>query len=372
MTLAQPGAPAEAAERELLEESLDRLFRTAISSTAGPDAEGAWPTGLWAGLADIGAPWLGLPVEQGGTGGDSRHAVLAVAVAARHAAPVPLAESSLLAGWALAAAGLDVPQRVLTAAAGWPPHTLTATRDGDILRVSGSATGVPWARNSASVVTMLAVHGEPAVACLPAAGLRIEEATNLAGEPRDTVTAVDVPVPAGAWASAPGGADTLVVRGAAARCVAIAAVAQRVVELSVAHARDRVQFDRPIAQFQAVQHHLARLAGAAAAAQAAAHLAARALAGVGPSARLDAAAAKVVASEAAAQAAALAHQVHGAIGMTREHELHRFTRRLWSWRDEFGTEHRWAAELGRAVAATPGDAWAALVPAAGRGNSAER
>ena len=43
------------------------------------------------------------------------------------------------------------------------------------------------------------------------------------------------------------------------------------------------------------------------------------------------------------------HQVHGAIGFTHEHSLHRLTRRLWSWRDEFGTESRWSQELGREV-----------------------
>jgi acyl-CoA dehydrogenase len=47
--------------------------------------------------------------------------------------------------------------------------------------------------------------------------------------------------------------------------------------------------------------------------------------------------------------ARLAHQVHGAIGTTREHPLHRLTLRLWSWRDDFGSERHWQQELGRLV-----------------------
>jgi acyl-CoA dehydrogenase len=48
--------------------------------------------------------------------------------------------------------------------------------------------------------------------------------------------------------------------------------------------------------------------------------------------------------------------VHGAIGFTYEHSLHFATRRLWSWRAEFGSESGWAVELGRRVAARGADA----------------
>jgi acyl-CoA dehydrogenase len=66
--------------------------------------------------------------------------------------------------------------------------------------------------------------------------------------------------------------------------------------------------------------------------------------------------AKVRAGEAAGIGAGIAHQVHGAIGFTYEHQLHFVTRRLWSWRAEFGGEGYWAEELGRGVAALGADA----------------
>ena len=63
------------------------------------------------------------------------------------------------------------------------------------------------------------------------------------------------------------------------------------------------------------------------------------------------AAAKVRAGEAATRAAGIAHQVHGAIGFTREHALHFATRRLWAWREQFGSDAWWAERLGRAAIA---------------------
>jgi acyl-CoA dehydrogenase len=60
--------------------------------------------------------------------------------------------------------------------------------------------------------------------------------------------------------------------------------------------------------------------------------------------------------EAAGDVAAIAHQVHGAMGYCREFPLHSRTRRLWCWRDEFGTERDWHVRLGRAVAARGAEA----------------
>ncbi len=70
---------------------------------------------------------------------------------------------------------------------------------------------------------------------------------------------------------------------------------------------------------------------------------------------LRVASAKIRAGEAATRAAEIAHQVHGAIGYTEEHQLHRFTLRLWAWRDEFGSETEWASWVGAAVARIGGE-----------------
>jgi acyl-CoA dehydrogenase len=76
---------------------------------------------------------------------------------------------------------------------------------------------------------------------------------------------------------------------------------------------------------------------------------------------LAAAAAKVRAGDAVEVVARRAHQVHGAIGFTQEHRLHHLTRRLWSWRDEAGSELGWAQVLGTGLlTGGPDDLWAAL------------
>ena len=76
---------------------------------------------------------------------------------------------------------------------------------------------------------------------------------------------------------------------------------------------------------------------------------------------LAVASAKVRTGEAAGNGAAIAHQVHGAIGYTREFSLQQYTRRLLSWRDDFGSENYWAMTLGNVVANGGAEAlWPAL------------
>ena len=151
----------------------------------------------------------------------------------------------------------------------------------------------------------------------------------------------------------------------------MAGAIERSLALSVEYANLRVQFGRPIGKFQAVQQSIAVLATQAAAARAAAEAGSEAIdewlaGGESLTQSIAAASAKIRTGEAAGQACAISHQVFGAIGFTEEHELHRFTKRLWSWRDECGNEAFWSRALGERVLA--GDAgqtlWRAVVPVA--------
>jgi len=187
--------------------------------------------------------------------------------------------------------------------------------------------------------------------------------TNLAGEPRDHLDAVE---PGGRSARLPSAIDChLLLRfGALFRAAQMAGAMEAALALSTRYANDRIQFGRPIAKFQAIQQQLALLAEQAAAASVAVESAASAVAAARPSASLAIAAAKIRAGEAAGKVAEIAHQVHGAIGFTHEHSLHRLTRRLWSWRDEFGTESQWSLDLGKEVMAAGADAlWPTITQA---------
>ena len=123
---------------------------------------------------------------------------------------------------------------------------------------------------------------------------------------------------------------------------------EAILALATRYATERRQFGKPIGQFQAIQQGLAVLAGHAAAAGMAAANAFRAADRRDP--WFETAVAKARVGEAAGIGASIAHQVHGAIGFTYEHQLQFVTRRLWSWRAEFGGESEWATLLGRSVA----------------------
>ncbi|HEX3410975.1 MAG TPA: acyl-CoA dehydrogenase family protein, partial [Stellaceae bacterium] len=217
--------------------------------------------------------------------------------------------------------------------------------------VSGHAGYIPWGRAAAAVVL---IAGNTLLV-VPQGGATFIPGKNLAGEPRDHLGAVE---PGGRSAPLPDAIDLRLVQrfGALFRAAQMAGAMEAALALSTRYANDRVQFGRPVAKFQAIQQQLALLAEQAAAASVAVESAAIAVAANRPSSALAVAAAKIRAGEAAGKVAEIAHQVHGAIGFTHEHSLHSLTRRLWSWRDEFGTETHWSHELGRAVMAAGADA----------------
>jgi alkylation response protein AidB-like acyl-CoA dehydrogenase len=313
---------------------------------------GTWPQALWEALEASGLTLTWVPDTLGGAGAEVIDGFQVLRVAGRFVAPVPLAET-LLAGWLLAQAKIAAPAGPMTIAPVYEDgHIELAGRT-----LSGRARHIPFARSAHHIVVLAYEAGTPSVALVAADGLAIREGTSLAGEPRDSVS-FD-----GATAVAAGSVpalDTqvLVQLGAAVRAQQMAGALEHILDQSVQFSLDRVQFGRPIAKFQAVQHNLAALAGEVAAAGAAADAAAEAIASHGLGSELAAAEvaiAKLRVGEAAGTGAAIAHQVHGAMGFTYEHSLHHATRRLWAWREEFGNETHWATQLGHMVAEAGAD-----------------
>ena len=151
---------------------------------------------------------------------------------------------------------------------------------------------------------------------------------------------------------------------AAATVSLIAGAMGRALALSIDHVNMRQQFGRPLGKFQAVQQSLAVMACEVRAVDAAAAaLAARLDAtGIDPAqADFEIAAAKLRANRAVGVVTGIAHQVHGAIGFTREYDLHRVTIPLMRWRGAHGHDAHWARVLGRQVAGFGGRGlWEAL------------
>jgi acyl-CoA dehydrogenase len=336
MTDIDTPADIDAPTHDLLRDTATRLLNDLCTPETQRLAEGGvWQPDLWRAVEDAGLPRALVPEASGGSGLSFADAMVIVRAAGHHAVPAPLPET-MLAAWLLSRAGMPVPEGPMTIAFG---ENISLTQNERGCHPRGSALRIPWARAETTIVAM---DDAGTVAIVPRADCSVEPGENLAREPRDAITL-------GGRTDQVGNAgldrDQLRAVGAALRAQQIAGALERITELTVRYAQDRKQFGRAIGKFQAVQQNLAVLAGQTAAAAAAADLAAEA---VGETIRIPPiAAAKSRCGEAAGIGAAIAHQVHGAIGFTREHSLHLYTRRLWSWRDEFGNETVWNRYLGR-------------------------
>ena len=309
---------------------------------------GAWKAPFWQALCDAGLPLAWVPERLGGAGATLAEGFAVLGVAGRFALAVPLAET-LLAGWLLTRAGVAAPNGSMTIAPSRPSDRIILDEDGTL---SGSAIGIPFASEAQHIAVL--AHGRSIVVALVAASdCTIGEGQTLAGDPSNIVCFQRVkPL---RYARAPFGLDhtALMLMGSVSRSVQTAGALESILSLTVSYANERVAFERPIGKFQAVQHNLARLAGETAAALAVSGSAASTIGqsdNIDESGFFEGASAKIRCVEAATEGAAIAHQVFGAIGFTKEHILHRFTLRILAWRDDFGSESYWAAELGRHVA----------------------
>jgi len=328
-------------------------------------AERRWDAGLWSVLADAGLTGVGLPEEAGGSGGELADAVAIVRTLASGAAAVPVAEQILVAGPALLAADLDLPSpEQPTTFAVADAVTVHPVDNGDgpgRFTLTGTVTDVAWAGVSGHVAVLAPAPAgiEGAVlALVDASGLPATDAFNLAGEPRGSLVLDQAPASGALLTEAQAG--EVRARYALARAVQLAAALEQVLAWTVQYAGERQQFGRPLGKFQAIQMELAEMAGEVTAVTALTDAAVQAL-DRGENAVLAAAAAKVRAGAAVEVVARLAHQVHGAIGFTQEHKLHHLTRRLWSWRDEAGSDLAWSRVLGAGLLADgPDEFWPAL------------
>jgi acyl-CoA dehydrogenase len=326
-------------QRQLLADSAARAFEANAS---------------WEEIDDLGIADILVPEELGGSGADWDDASAVLHAAGHRQLPLPLAEA-MIARKLLAAASLEAPRSALSIAT-HPVGMLS--RAGPGWEFSGTLTGVPWGRDVARVVTTIPFEGRPHVVVLTVANGSLDKRANLADEPRDDLKFDGAPALAAAADCRE--AENLHDYAALARTAQIAGALQSALELSIAYSLERKQFGRPIGQFQAVQQQLALLGGETAAATCASRSAA--IAACAGDASFEIAAAKLRANQAIATATAIAHQVHGAIGFTREYALRRATQRLWSWRSECGNDRYWSERLGRTVIARGADRfWSGLV-----------
>ena len=351
--------------RDILEDSIQRVLADHVTPELLRASEGGqWPDALWRLMEDNGFTLALVGEAAGGSGLGWSDVYPLVVAAGEHALPLPLPET-MLAAWLLDQAGLDVPLGPMSVADTRATGGVRATRSATGWQLDGELPLVPWGRHAAHIVLEVALDGVTHVALIERAALddaatcAIREDLNLAREPRDTFLLTGAPALAVAPLPARLGTAPIRLYGAMLRSAQMAGAMERLVRQSIQYAGDRVQFGKPIGKFQAIQQQLAVLGceSAATAAGAAFAFEQAGSADAGLVAEFAIAAAKVRASEGAGQAASIAHATHGAIGFTYEHTLHFATRRLWSWRSEFGHHGWWSARIGAAVCRSDAPFW---------------
>ncbi|MEU6739353.1 acyl-CoA dehydrogenase [Streptosporangium sandarakinum] len=350
-------------EHEALRESVtgwaERNIRPEVVRAAVAAGDGERPA-FWSALAGQGLLGLHLPEEYGGSGYGLLEAAVAVEALGEKAAPGPyvptvLAAAAILASDGKARAELlpGLADGTLTGAVALGA-ALTGTRDdAGTLTVTGVAETVLG--GALADVLVLPVDtgrdGEEWVA-LDASAVTVTPVASLdltRGVAR--VEAAGVTVPAGRVLDGLTGAAVrdlaAIVLGAEA-----AGVAAWCVRAAAEYAKVRVQFGRPIGQFQGVKHKAARMLVALEQARAtvwdATRAAAEAAAGEGDgaaAAAYTAAIAGVVAPDAAVQCAKDAIQIFGGIGYTFEHDAHLYYRRALTLRALLGPSSEWAERV---------------------------
>lgn len=307
-------------------EAIQKILQSIVTPAYVREVEtGAAPTKVWRALEEAGFLDVLVPEEHGGAGlplpdfHDICHLLGAYAV------PAPVAET-MVARRLIAGTRDELPGPItLASSSAW--HTDATLR----------CASVPF---GTVAKTVLAVHD--------AGSLMLPVENGLV-------------TPSGVWGSqtasfewAPaalpqpqGNAEDIRAFAATSYAAMLCGAMERVFRLTVQYCNDRVQFGKPLGKFQAVQHQLAVMAEHLVAASLAAQAAFRG--GTSAPPLLAAAIAKARASEAALLVANTSHALHGAIGITEEYDLQRYSRRLHEWRMAHGSEAFWNNWVGAQV-----------------------
>lgn len=338
--------------REFLEKECPHTYVRAME-----EDEKGYTVDMWKKLADLG--WLGLPFPEayGGTGSSFLDLCVLLEEMGRALLPGPYFSTVVLAGLTVLDAGSEAQKQdilpkiaagdliatfaITEPSARWDAEGIRdvqATRRGNEWVLNGTKLFVPYAHVSDILLvaarTRSGADPTQGVTCfiVPAKAQGISQTLlkTIASDRQSEVIFQNVAVPATAvlgqvdqgWPIV----ERAIRRAAAAICCWMVGGAQRVLEMTVDYAKTRIQFGRPIGSFQAIQHHCANMAVDVEGARYIAYQAAWAVS-EGLDAGMEVAMAKAWCSDAYRRVCALAHQSHGAIGFTKEHNLQLYTRR---------------------------------------------
>lgn len=284
---------------------------------------GTYDEALWSEVAELG--WAGIAIDEahGGQGLGMVELMILCEELGYAYAPLPFLANAC-AGLVLAGAGSDEQKQR------WLPGI--ASGEG---RGAFGDTEVLLDGDGATCAISYGADDEVRVADLAAVTL----------EPLDLIDSTrrySAPLDAGAGEPLPGAYAEATDRALIAVAADLTGIAQRALEMAVAYAKDRKQFDRPIGSFQAVSHQCAEMLYDVEEARSLTYYAAWAADADPEALPLAAAMAKARASDAAWAVCKTSIQVHGGIGFTWEHDLHFLLKRARAGARLFGTpaQHR--------------------------------
>ena len=298
----------------------------------------------WDTICELEWPMVGIPESLGGAGGDLEDVLALAEGVGRNAVNVPLLPAH--SAYAVAAAGgrtdLLGQRLVVETQPRW--SSLRIVEAGRQLRISGTARRTPWARHAdALLIRGPEAAGSGWIACDPRdPAVMITPGLNLAGEPRDDVLFDDLVVGVeNRWECAD---DSLSTRGTLLGCAALVGAIDATVALTSRYVSEREQFGRPLTALQSVAQAVALMRCQLAAARAAVEAARES-----PTV-MNCLAGHVDVAVCAGRVARAAHDLHGAMGVAGEYDLHLFTKRLWAWPEEGIRQTDARRELGRHAA----------------------
>ncbi len=311
---------------------------------------------LWRQIVSLGWTGVVFPEQYGGTGGSFLDLAVLLEQLGHALVPAPFFSTVVLGGLTVLDAGSDeqkqdlvsricAGQLTMTLALTEPSATYepwgvetVASRQGDSYQIKGTKLFVPDAQAAdlLLVVARTSSEADPArgitLFLVPAgsAGLGISPLNTIASDRQCEVALDGVSVPASSVLGQVGEGwpvvQRAVQRATTGKCVEMLGGADAVLDMTVEYVKQRTQFGRPIGSFQAVQHHCAKMATDVEGSRNIVYQAAWRVSDGLPAGR-EVSMAKAWVSEAYRRVCATAHQCHGAIGFTKEHDLQLYTRR---------------------------------------------
>jgi alkylation response protein AidB-like acyl-CoA dehydrogenase len=355
-------------EQEMLKKMARDFFTHELPKTLVKEMakdERGYPPELWRKMAELGWTGLMFPEEYGGSGGSLLDLAVLLEEMGRACLPGPFFSTVVLGGLTLLEAGSEEQKQELlpkiadgsllvTLALTEPSARYTpdavhtrAVKRGEEYVISGTKLFVPDAhvadylicvartgrgkKPEAGITLFLVDARSPGISCTLL--------KTIAGDKQCEVVLDKVVVPERNILGRVGQGwkhiERVLQQATAVKCAEMLGGAQQVLEMTVAYAKERVQFGRPIGSFQAIQHHCANMATDVDGCRFITYLACWKLSEGMPAAK-EVSMAKAWVSDAFRRVTALGHQVHGGVGFIEDHDMPLYFKRAKAWELMFG------------------------------------